>query len=150
MNRKAVQALVEPVMRAFGDQVVELVHAQVERMLEQAKTRALEALTASFEGKSDAEVVEEAGGEDRRRGARARAGSVAARPKRPRRGPAVRQPSRPACSKCGEAGHNARTCESDRDADAEVASAPLSPPPVSKNDRFARIEAAARQRRGEA
>jgi hypothetical protein len=64
--------------------------------------------------------------------------------------------TRSTCGKCGEHGHNARTCGKDKnedEEDEEPAASPTvvsRPPPLngSRVDRFAAIEAAARARRG--
>lgn len=67
----------------------------------------------------------------------------------------------PTCSSCGGTGHNKRSCgrangvvdDDDQDEHEHEDPPPASiasPPPSSRSDRFARIEAAARARRGAA
>lgn len=136
MNREAIEQLVAPVIRAFSDQVVELVLAETEQLLEQAKAAAL----AAFVGDRDLKPA--------KKPVRARKARKPRAPVVVEVAPVTKKPRR--CSRCDEVGHRSDRCPLGVSLPEALDRQTASPPPVTKSDRFSRIEQAARVRRGEA
>lgn len=156
---------IAPFVQELAGELADLLHDHVEAKLAAAKKHAIEKLQAELEG-TPADDTDEERDEDRDearaavpRRARRRAprprdrqlGAGTDRGDRDEAGAGAAKP--PACSKCGQAGHNARSCGrepkgSRREAIATRAQAAVVQPPPTKQDRFALIEAAAAARRG--
>lgn len=150
-RRKSKPATPEP---TFVEAIAKLVTEWVDATVAGAQADAIARLQAALAGEPAPQGVEPTQPRARR-AARRTASVTTVEPE-----PVVAQPKRSACSKCGEPGHNARSCSYERaPADDEqpaaaptliappagLRSAPIAPP-QGRRDRFAMIEAAAARR----
>ena len=164
---KNLRSQFQPFADKLADELAQLTTTHLDGLLERARAYAINKLRAELEGTKDAEAETEVGHRDRdgsraalpqrngRRGVRVRDGSPRAGTGGADRAGAEKGARQPTCSKCKQAGHNARSCgrqpkgnpHGPKSSTTDLVAKP--PPPTSLIDRFAAIEAAARARRGE-
>lgn len=143
---QAIRAAVQPAVDSFTEQLVEMLATQAFESYETATKAALEIMRTAL-GSAAAPTEKPRRTRKKRRTRQVRAVAAPAQKRTARRGV---EPSkvRPTCSRCGEAGHNARTCSLGVSLPEALDRQPgVAPAATSKPDRFAQIEAQAAARR---
>lgn len=149
MTRAQLLAICEPFVRQLAGEVIGLVHAHIEAQLAGVRASAVEQLTAKLAALGERDLKPDKSSKPKRKTTRPREPLRAKKPVKPPP-PAVKSaptaPKQHTCSVCGEPGHNARRCPEREDSEGAVANVSPSPVTNGKSDRFARIEAQAKQR----
>lgn len=139
--RSRFLAEVKPLVETFARELADLLEAQFGAEVERVREAAVQQLAAAFDGPVVERDLKPAKRTPQRKAKRSRPA--------PAPEPVQRKPR--ACSRCGQAGHTARTCHDLEVEDVEAEQAPTPGPTVdaARAERWRKIEASANARRAQ-